>query len=50
MVQPDAGTSLGLLAEMVQEVRKKAKDDKEVVLHYEDQLTNGNPSLTMLLE
>jgi hypothetical protein len=37
----DAGTSLGLLTHMVQEVRNKVKDDdKEVVLHYEDQLTN----------
>lgn len=38
----DAGTSLGLLTQMVQEVRAKDKisTDQEVVLHYEDQLTN----------
>lgn len=34
----DAGTSLGLMTKMVDAVRKKQKD-KEVVLHYEDQLT-----------
>jgi len=37
----DAGTSLGLMSSMVKEVRKRAEDDeKEIVLHYEDQLTN----------
>lgn len=37
----DGGTSLGLLTKMVQEVRKNLDDsDKEVVIHYEDQLTN----------
>jgi len=37
----DAGTSLGLLSRMVESVRKhNNKDDMEVVLHYEDQLTN----------
>lgn len=36
----DAGTSLGLMTNMVQEVRKRVGDDKkEIVLHYEDQLT-----------
>lgn len=36
----DAGTSLGLMTNMVKEVRKRVGDDeKEVVLHYEDQLT-----------
>jgi len=36
----DAGTSLGLMTDMVQEVRKRVGDDeKEIVLHYEDQLT-----------
>lgn len=37
----DAGTSLGLLSKMVQAVRKRVdNDEQEVVLHYEDQLTN----------
>jgi SAM-dependent methyltransferase len=36
----DAGTSLGLMSEMVNAVRERAGDDKEVVVHYEDQLTN----------
>lgn len=36
----DAGTSLGLMREMVNAVRERAGDDKEVVVHYEDQLTN----------
>jgi len=44
----DAGTSLGLLTKMVQAIRSKhqsntentSTDQKEVVLHYEDQLTN----------
>ncbi|KAL3787359.1 hypothetical protein HJC23_004384 [Cyclotella cryptica] len=37
----DAGTSLGLLSQMIQAVRDRSEDDdKEVVLHYEDQLTN----------
>jgi len=37
----DAGTSLGLMTNMVQEIRKRVGDDeKEIVLHYEDQLTN----------
>lgn len=39
----DAGTSLGLLTKMVKGVREKDKNDddsREVVLHYEDQLTN----------
>jgi hypothetical protein len=35
----DAGTSLGLMTKMVDAVREK-QSDKEVVLHYEDQLTN----------
>jgi hypothetical protein len=36
----DAGTSLGLMTRMVQEVRNRVGDDeKEIVLHYEDQLT-----------
>jgi hypothetical protein len=36
----DAGTSLGLMTDMVKEVRKRVGDDgKEIVLHYEDQLT-----------
>jgi hypothetical protein len=34
----DAGTSLGLMTKMVDAVREK-QSDKEVVLHYEDQLT-----------
>lgn len=37
----DAGTSLGLLSRMVKTVREHNKnDEQEVVLHYEDQLTN----------
>merc|ERR1712071_567066 len=37
----DAGTSLGLMTKMVEGVRKHVGDDgKEVVIHYEDQLTN----------
>jgi len=37
----DGGTSLGLLTKMVQQVRSHLDDsDKEVVIHYEDQLTN----------
>ena len=36
----DGGTSLGLMTKMVQKVRMRNGDDeKEVVLHYEDQLT-----------
>ena len=35
----DAGTSLGLLSKMVKTLRKRDAG-KEVVLHYEDQLTN----------
>lgn len=36
----DAGTSLGLMSQMVSEVRKRVGDDKkEIVLHYEDQVT-----------
>eukprot|EP00928_Gymnodinium_smaydae_P033327 TRINITY_DN23903_c0_g1_i1.p1 TRINITY_DN23903_c0_g1~~TRINITY_DN23903_c0_g1_i1.p1 ORF type:complete len:412 (-),score=44.68 TRINITY_DN23903_c0_g1_i1:87-1295(-) len=35
----DAGTSLGLLSRVVQAVREREKD-KEVVIHYEDQLGN----------
>ena len=36
----DAGTSLGLMTKMVEGVRKRIGDDeKEVVIHYEDQLT-----------
>jgi hypothetical protein len=35
----DAGTSLGLMTQMVNAVRKK-QSNKEIVLHYEDQLTN----------
>ena len=35
----DAGTSLGLMNEMIQAVRERAGGDKEVVVHYEDQLT-----------
>ena len=35
-----AGTSLGLMSKMVSEVRKKVGDDgKEIVIHYEDQVT-----------
>ena len=35
----DGGTSLGLMSKMVQEVRKRDCDnEKEVVIHYEDQL------------
>lgn len=34
----DAGTSLGLMSKMVQAVRER-KSEKEVVIHYEDQLT-----------
>mmetsp|Transcript_29825 Transcript_29825/g.54141 ORF Transcript_29825/g.54141 Transcript_29825/m.54141 type:complete len:415 (+) Transcript_29825:115-1359(+) len=36
----DAGTSLGLMSKMVEAVRERAGDEKEVVVHYEDQLTN----------
>ena len=37
----DAGTSLGLLSKMVKQIRRiSGVEDKEVVLHYEDQLTN----------
>merc|ERR1719445_1876012 len=37
----DAGTSLGLLSKMVMAHRYHAGDDKkEIVIHYEDQLTN----------
>ena len=36
----DAGTSLGLLTSMIEEVRNQLGPEKEVVLHYEDQLTN----------
>ncbi|CAJ1949436.1 unnamed protein product [Cylindrotheca closterium] len=37
----DAGTSLGLLSRMVESVRKhNNNDEQEVVVHYEDQLTN----------
>ena len=35
----DAGTSLGLMSKMVEAVRERAGDEKEVVVHYEDQLT-----------
>ena len=36
----DGGTSLGLLSRMVEAIGKRASDDeKEVVIHYEDQLT-----------
>ena len=36
----DAGTSLNLMTKMVEGVRDRVGDDKkEVVLHYEDQLT-----------
>jgi len=36
----DAGTSLGLMSSMVEAVRERAGDEKkEVVVHYEDQLT-----------
>jgi hypothetical protein len=38
----DAGTSLGLLSNMVETLRARSEGEqnKEVVLHYEDQLTN----------
>jgi len=44
----DAGTSLGLMTKMVEAVRERSSDEtnddgdekKEVVIHYEDQLTN----------
>jgi hypothetical protein len=37
----DAGTSLGLLTKMVEGVRSRdGESEKEVVIHYEDQLTN----------
>lgn len=37
----DAGTSLGLLSKMVSAYRERLEDNnKEVVIHYEDQLTN----------
>ena len=37
----DAGTSLGLLTKMVQGIRNRVDEPKkEVVIHYEDQLTN----------
>mmetsp|Transcript_41952 Transcript_41952/g.47678 ORF Transcript_41952/g.47678 Transcript_41952/m.47678 type:complete len:428 (+) Transcript_41952:57-1340(+) len=37
----DGGTSLGLLTKMVQAIRSKTKQqNREVVLHYEDQVTN----------
>jgi len=42
----DAGTSLGLMSKMVNAVRERSSaedeacDEKEVVIHYEDQLTN----------
>jgi SAM-dependent methyltransferase len=37
----DAGTSLGLMTKMVDAVRDRhSNDEKEVVIHYEDQLTN----------
>lgn len=35
----DAGTSLGLLTQVVKEIRKR-EEEKQVVIHYEDQLTN----------
>jgi hypothetical protein len=36
----DGGTSLGLMTRMVEHVRTRVgKEDKEIVLHYEDQLT-----------
>lgn len=35
----DAGTSLGLMSEMINAVRERSGDDKEIVIHYEDQLT-----------
>jgi hypothetical protein len=35
----DAGTSLGLMSDMVKAVRERGSDAKEIVLHYEDQLT-----------
>jgi hypothetical protein len=35
----DAGTSLGLLTRVVQKLRER-EEDKEVVIHYEDQLGN----------
>ena len=34
----DAGTSLGLMSKMIEAVRER-EADKEVVVHYEDQLT-----------
>lgn len=36
----DAGTSLGLMSKMIESMRERAGDDKEVVVHYEDQLVN----------
>lgn len=36
----DAGTSLGLMSDMVKAVRERCGEDKEIVVHYEDQLTN----------
>ena len=35
----DAGTSLGLVTKMVGAVRARAGEEKEVAIHYEDQLT-----------
>lgn len=35
----DAGTSLGLMTRMIEAVREREEVDKEVVVHYEDQLT-----------
>lgn len=35
----DAGTSLGLMSDMVKAVRERCGEDKEIVVHYEDQLT-----------
>mmetsp|Transcript_34442 Transcript_34442/g.72501 ORF Transcript_34442/g.72501 Transcript_34442/m.72501 type:complete len:353 (+) Transcript_34442:876-1934(+) len=36
----DGGTSLGLMSKMVQAIRERKNNYKEVVIHYEDQLTN----------
>lgn len=35
----DAGTSLGLMTKMIEAIRERTSDEKEVVVHYEDQLT-----------
>ena len=35
----DGGTSLGLITKMIKSIRDRQETTKEVVIHYEDQLT-----------